>query len=332
MHDRDAIDPVSPKSRRMSVRDTFLMILTVALILLLSQGASVREAGESEPKGVERTLLLAVGHPTGWVSDQLPFSDATADATEFLDPDAGSVDVSDRKAGTAGNGQITADAFDPLKIGARPAPAGDLKKLLITGDSLVLPMDGVLTRELADRGVRTIRDARLGTGISKLDLGDWPTIALEQTAQEKPDATVIFIGANEGFDLEDAKGVKVKCCSAAWAALYANRARSMMAAWRQGGKAKVYWVLVPGLRDAARQKIARVANEAFRVAASPFGAQVRLIDLAPIITPGGKYRDEMEVGGGTQIIRDPDGIHLNEEGAKIAAKQVIAAIERDYGK
>lgn len=331
MHERDAVDPVNPKSRRLSVRDTFLMIFTVAIILLFTQGASVREAGESEPKGVERTLLLAVGHPTGWVSDQLPFSDATADATEFLDPDGGDVDVSGLKAGT-GNGQITADAFDPLKIGAKPAPGGELKKLLITGDSLVSPMDGVLTRELADRGVRTVRKPQIGTGISKLDLVDWPTEALQQVAQDKPDATVVFIGANEGFDLKGPKGVNVKCCSPAWAAAYANRARSMMAAWRQEGRAKVYWVLVPGLRDSARQRIARVANEAFRVAASPFGAQVRLIDLSPIITPGGRYRDAMDVGGSRQIIRDPDGIHLNEQGAKIAAREVIEAIERDYGK
>ena len=39
-----------------------------------------------------------------------------------------------------------------------------LKTLLVTGDSLAQPLDVQLARRLAGDGVRTVRDAHLGTG------------------------------------------------------------------------------------------------------------------------------------------------------------------------
>jgi lysophospholipase L1-like esterase len=46
----------------------------------------------------------------------------------------------------------------------------------------------------------------------------------------------------------------------------------------------------------------------------------------PIFTPGAKYRDAM----GGRIVRQADGIHLNEAGARIAADKVVAMIDRDF--
>jgi lysophospholipase L1-like esterase len=73
--------------------------------------------------------------------------------------------------------------------------------------------------------------------------------------------------------------------------------------------------------------VARAVNAAIAVAAEPLRSQVRVFDTVPIFTPGAKYRDAM---GGT-IVRQADGIHLNEAGAKIAADRVIALIQRDFG-
>jgi hypothetical protein len=40
----------------------------------------------------------------------------------------------------------------------------------------------------------------------------------------------------------------------------------------------------------------------------------------------------MSVDGRKQIVREPDGIHLNDTGAEIAAGEVLAAVRRDFGK
>jgi hypothetical protein len=54
---------------------------------------------------------------------------------------------------------------------------------------------------------------------------------------------------------------------------------------------------------------------------------VRIFDTVPVFTPGAKYRDAMN----GQIVRQADGIHLNEAGARIAAKRLVALIDRDFG-
>jgi hypothetical protein len=38
------------------------------------------------------------------------------------------------------------------------------------------------------------------------------------------------------------------------------------------------------------------------------------------------------VDGRKKIVREPDGIHLNDAGAELAAGAVLAAVRRDFGK
>jgi len=123
---------------------------------------------------------------------------------------------------------VTADAFAPATIGAAAAPRRALHTLLVTGDSLSTPLDLELGRRLAGRGVRVLRDPHLGTGISKSDIVDWGRLSVTQTSADHPDAVIVFIGANEGFPMPGATGAQVQCCSAGWAAIYANRTRQLM--------------------------------------------------------------------------------------------------------
>jgi hypothetical protein len=57
-----------------------------------------------------------------------------------------------------------------------------------------------------------------------------------------------------------------------------------------------------------------------------------VLDMAPIFTPGDRYRDAMTIGGRRQIVRESDGIHLNDAGAELASKVVLDAVRRDFGK
>jgi len=139
----------------------------------------------------------------------------------------------------------------------------------------------------------------------------------------------VFIGANEGFPMKGAGGREVECCGAAWAALYANRARRMAATYRQNGRARVYWVTVPTARAANRAPITRVVNASVRVAVQPWASQIRVIDTVPIFAPRG-YRDSMSVNGRDRIVRAADGIHLNEAGAQVLSDTVMARLGEDF--
>jgi hypothetical protein len=190
------------------------------------------------------------------------------------------------------------------------------------------PLDDHLARRLVPSGVRVIRDPHLGSGISKSFLVDWGELSASQVKRDRPGAVVVFIGANEGFPMKIA-GREVKCCSADWAAIYANRVRRMANTYRRGGQARVYWVTLPTPRDADLQPIASVVNAAIEVAAQPWRAHVRVIDTVPTFTPNG-YRDAMTIDGRETIVRNPDGKHLNDAGAELLAGIVLDAIERDF--
>jgi hypothetical protein len=224
---------------------------------------------------------------------------------------------------------VTASWFDPTSIGA-PAPRPRvLRNLLVTGDSMGKPLNTELYLALHEHGVHVFSDLQYGGGISKEFVFDWPREAVTATRTYRPDATVVFIGANEGFPLRGADGRKVACCGAQWAAAYANRARSMTATYRRGGAGRVYWIAVPALRDARRTAIGRVINAAVAVALEPWRRQVRQLDAGAIFTPNG-YRDSMPVDGVDTVVREPDGIHLNEAGAQVLAKAIAAQLVADF--
>jgi hypothetical protein len=318
-------------ARRYTARDALLVVTLAAVLLVVLVGDGVRRAGEKMDPGIIRSVTLAVGHPAGWVADQLPFAAAADQVTGWLsegDEDLSSDDESFTAApvaggeGDAGAGRVPVSAFSDGRKRV-------LRSLLVTGDSLSQPLDAQLARTFADRGVRTDRDARIGTGISQTDLVDWGKLAIQQTGEVKPDAVVMFIGANEGFPLPGSAGT-VECCGPAWKAEYATRARAMMRTYGRSGATKVFWVLVPAPRDAGRRRISAAVNEAIRVAAGPFGAEVQIVDAAAIFTPGYAFRDAMALGGRRQIVRQSDGIHLNDRGSELLTDIVERLLLRTF--
>jgi lysophospholipase L1-like esterase len=319
---------------RFSAKQAVAAIALVAGILILCAGGALRHAGEEMEDGWERSLLMAVGKPTDVIADNLPFQDATGDATAGLSPDAdlsAQAGFSDAGLTTAAGKlpPITPDYFDPQALGEN-VPKRELQTLLVTGDSLSTPLDLELARKLADEGVTVERAPQLGTGISNDALVDWAQLSAQLTDDNDPSAVVIFIGANEGYPLPGANGTEVNCCGPVWAASFAGRARQMMDNFRQAGETRVYWLLVPTQRDPARGPITDAVNAAVSVAAQPWRNQIELVDLPSIFTPNNEYRASMDIDGENTIVRESDGIHLNEVGAEYAADIVLDAIDEDF--
>jgi lysophospholipase L1-like esterase len=327
--------PKPPRGPRSRARDALLVVFLSVIVLTLFEGGSVRTAGEEMQPGVERDVVVAVGKPAGWLADRTPLADWGDDALAFLEDEGVGEEGGFDSAPAARGGipAVTPDSFDPAEIGARPRAPRALDTLLVTGDSMAMPLDVETARRMAegDEDVDAQRDPHVGTGISKSGLVDWGKLSTQQVRDRKPDAVVVFIGANEGFPLPGPEGGNVDCCGPDWAAAYANRARRMMNTYRQGGSARVYWLTLPIPRDDDFAEVARTVNAAIEVAAQPFRAQVRVLDMAGLFTPGGRYRDAMTVDGRRRIVRDSDGIHLNSTGAGLAAEKLLEAVHRDFG-
>jgi hypothetical protein len=322
-------------SRRFRARDAIVAVLIAALALVVIEGPSIRKAGTQLRPGIGRDAVLAVGKPAGWLADRLPLHDAANRLTAWLSPDTkladnGGFDARSLARRSGRLAPVTASAFDPSAIGAAPAARRALRTLLVTGDSLSTPLDLELARHLAGNGVRVKREPHLGTGISKTDLLDWGRLSATQARDDRPDAVVVFIGANEGFPMAGPAGRPVRCCGANWAAIYANRARQMMDAYRRNGATRVYWITVPTPREPARQRIQRVVNAAIEIAAQPWRDQIRIFDTVPIFTPRGRYRDAMPIAGRTKLVRESDGIHLNRAGSALLTERLLSALNRDF--
>ncbi len=321
--------------RRFRARDGIWAVLVASLLLVLFQGASIRRAGQEMKPGVGRTFILAVGDPAAWIAERLPLAGIAHKATAFISPNQNLGDEGgfSARASAAGAGQIpivTPDAFDPATIGAKPPPRRPLHTLLVTGDSMSTPLDSDLAQRLDPDGVHVIEDPHLGSGISNTFIVDWGKLAVFQVKHDHPDAVVIFIGANDGYPMAAPDGHQVECCDAQWASIYANRVRQMANTYRQGGAARVYWITLPTPREAERQAIARAVNAAIEVGVQPWADQIRVINTVPIFTPGGVYRDSMKVDGSQTIVREADGIHLNEAGSSLLAGVVLNRIGEDF--
>ncbi len=207
-----------------------------------------------------------------------------------------------------------------LSVGRASLPARTgLTPLLVTGDSLVQGLDAFVSDRLAT-AFETASDAHPATGLVKPGLS-WPALARRQVATRRPEVTVLSLGLN---DQQPIGGVA--CCGPAWIAAYARKARSLMRTYVQSGKADLLWMTVPIPRDPRFAEAARAVNTALRQAA-PGQDGVLLVEVDELLTPGGRYRDDMRIDGRLQRVRDPDGIHYTVAGQRLVAGAVAGALK-----
>jgi hypothetical protein len=197
-------------------------------------------------------------------------------------------------------------------------------KVLATGDSMIQIIDSFMKERLKSRGVRVKSDARISTGISKPSMLDWVRHARRQASRIRPDVTVVFIGANDGFPIGG-----VQCCGPAWIRGYAHRARLMMSAYARGGSARVYWCLLPAPRGGEFRRVYSAVDAALRRAQASRTRDVRLIHFERVFTPGFRFRPVIRWHGRLVHARQSDGVHLSRSGASIAASILIHTLTTD---
>ncbi len=196
--------------------------------------------------------------------------------------------------------------------------------VLATGDSMIQIVDGFLKQRLgAHPGFRVESEAHISTGISKPFVLDWVAHARAQASRRHPDATVMVLGANDGYPIAGAG-----CCGQGWIDSYAARARRMMRAYERGGRGRVYWLLLPVPRGQSFQRVFRAVNAALRRAAAG-DPSVRLIDTGRTFTPDGRFHQSIHHAGRLVSVRQPDGVHWNVAGASITADLIVGAMRRD---
>ena len=104
-------------------------------------------------------------------------------------------------------------------------------------------IDSHLADELGD-GASVRSDLDPGTGLVEPG-GPCEARGRFQTRVVKQDATVISIGAADGFALRAYDGTVHQCCDEAWIAEYSGRARARRCRRTCGGRERLVWLTLP---------------------------------------------------------------------------------------
>src|SRR5205823_5872661 len=138
----------------------------------------------------------------------------------------------------------------PVGVRGRSHARRRLPLVLAVGDSMMDPLD-VLLGDRLRRRARTRSFVRVGDGLSHPGSTWLHRARLE--ARLRPLATVVFLGANDYFDMRTPARAAVTCCDAGWIAEYARREAAVMRAYSRAGRGRVLWLTLPAPRDPDRQ-------------------------------------------------------------------------------
>jgi uncharacterized protein len=303
-----------------------LGVIVIALfVAMLFNSEAIVRAGESMQQGTTRDIVLSVARPlddaAGAVGLHLPREgldlafgqeDKTAEGTELEKGSTAILRPNRRK--------------DEQQSYVQPTP-DDPVELFVTGDSQAEFIGQLLTDELPDDLFDVEIAARNSTGLTNPEFFNWELNAQQEIAARAPDAVVMVIGGNDGFNVlvgDQLYGWR----DPEWQTEYARRAAVVMRELGSEGERPVYWVPPPTARDGEQNAIYETQNGAVKEAASAVPG-ARYVDIFNTINDG-EYSDELRIDGDRVLARQSDGIHFTRAGAVVPVRLILRAMARDY--
>lgn len=302
-----------------------VIAIALAIAALFNSEALVR-AGEGMQPGATRDIVLSIGRPVddvaGAIGLHLPREgldlafgqeDKTASGTEL---ERGSTAILRRNR-----------RKDEQQSFAQPTPENPLH-VLVTGDSQA----EFLGQRLIDQSppglleVETV--ARNATGLTNPAFFNWEINAEQEVATRDPDAVVMAIGGNDGFNVQTSDGSLYNPGDAGWETEFARRVAVVSSVFSGDGERPVYWVPPPTARDPKFNEIFASQNRAVERATEAVPT-LRYVDVYSTLN-GGRYSDDLKIDGRRVLARQPDGIHFTREGAVAAVRLILDSMAEDF--
>ncbi len=299
-----------------------VIFIALAIATLFNSEAIVR-AGEGMQPGTTRDIVLSLGRPLDDAASTLGLDlprkgldhafgqeDKTAENTEL---ERGSNAILRRKARRQTFTQPTRS--DPLEV-------------FVTGDSQA----EFLGQRLIDQSPEGLLDveivARNGTGLTNPAFFNWEVNAEQEMAQRDPDAVVMGLGGNDGFNVQTSDGSIYEPEQDGWETEFARRVAVVSSVLSGDGERPVYWVPPPTARDPRFNRIFASQNRAVERATQAVPA-LRYVDVYTTLNRG-RYSDDLRIDGRRVLARQGDGIHFTREGAVPAARLILDAMSEDF--
>ena len=301
-----------------------VILIALGIAALFNSEAIVR-AGESMQPGATRDVVLLVARPL----------DDVAGAIGLHLPRKGLDLAFGQESKTAKGTELEQGSTAILRANRRkrrapafaPPTQQDEVNVLVTGDSQAQFVGEILTDLLPSDLFDVSVVARNATGLTNPEFFNWEINAQQEIAARKPDAVVMVMGGNDGFNVLH-EGMLYGPDDPNWQLEYARRAAVVMRELGSNGKRPVYWVPPPTARDPKYNEIYATQNKAVEQAgAAVEGA--RYVDIYDTINHG-RYSDELKIDGRRVLARQSDGVHFSREGAVVPARLILRAMAKDY--
>jgi uncharacterized protein len=302
-----------------------VILIALAIAALFNSEALVR-AGEGMQPGTTRDIVLSVGRPiddvAGAIGLHLP--------RDGLDLAFGQEKktASGTELETGSNAILTRNRRKEQRQSFTQPTVGRPLHVLVTGDSQAEFLGQRLVDQSPPGLLEVETAARNGTGLTNPAFFNWEINAQQEVAARDPDAVVMAIGGNDGFNVQTRDGSLYGPGDPGWETEFARRVAVVSSVLSGNGKRPVYWVPPPTARDPEFNKIFASQNRAVKRATQAVPA-LRYVDVYSTLN-GGRYSDSLKVDGRRILARQPDGIHFTRDGAVPAARLILAAMAEDY--
>jgi hypothetical protein len=300
-----------------------VIVIALGIAALFNSAAMVR-AGESMKRGNTRDIVLSVARPL----------DDFAGAVGFHLPRDG-LDKAFGQESKTGKSRLEGGSTAILRANKRkqrqqgffqPTRQHEVN-LFVTGDSEAQFVGEVLTDMLPSDLFDVSVVARNATGLTNPEFFNWEINARQEIAARHPDAVVMVIGGNDGFNVA-VNGQLFGPDTPQWQLEYARRTAVVMQELGSNGTRPVYWVPPPTARDTEFNKIFASQNKAVEQAARAVPG-ARYVDIYSTLNHG-RYSDVLKIDGRKVLARQADGIHFSRAGAVAPARLILRAMGRDY--
>jgi uncharacterized protein len=203
--------------------------------------------------------------------------------------------------------------------------AGD--KVLLIGDSMMQGLGPHIVSSLSrNNGVQTVDLSRHSTGLAYPHYYDWPNTILQKLQSEKFKLMMIFIGANDTWDIV-INGRYTSFGNPKWIDVYSERVEKIILT-AKAYNVRVLWLGAPPM---GREKMADrvpVLNQIFESATAKYPGVARYLPTANALSGDGKtFSKFIELPSrGKVMVRTDDGVHFTANGQRLLAQLALSQL------
>ncbi len=196
-------------------------------------------------------------------------------------------------------------------------------RVYVAGDSQAEYLGQAITTESPGYALEVEVDDRISTSLARPDYFNWPAEFAAKVSDDRPEAVVLFIGANDHQDMADSEGNRLVEGTPDWQSEWSARLTLVLDLLAAQDTA-VYWVSQPPMRDGSLNAGVTLINQLAQPIVEAH-ANATYIDIWDLFGGDGSYQDHVVGPSGETIdARVDDGVHVSRSGASWIADLVFA--------